>query len=87
MQQLDGAETHWHDARMHRSERVEAFIRVCVARIAAGEPLSDAEADGFCAILEANERSGHRLLGAMAGPDEAFDTVTGRCGHRPTFRD
>ena len=87
MEPLDDTGTHWHDAPMVRTERVEEFVRTCVARIAAGEPLSDAEADGFCAILEANERSGHRLLGATAGPDESLDTVTGRCGHRPTFRD
>ncbi len=87
MEPLDAADTPGHDAPIVRTERVEEFIRICVALIAAGESLSDAEADGFCAILEANERSGHRLLGAMAGPDEPFDTVTGRCGHRPTFRD
>jgi hypothetical protein len=66
---------------------IDGFGRDCVRRIAAGEYLSDAEARAFAALLEARERSGHRLLGAMAGPDESSDTVSGRCGLRPRFDD
>jgi hypothetical protein len=61
------------------------FSRRCCAVIAAGEQLSDKEFVAFRTLLEARERSEHRLLGAMAGPDASFDTVTGRCGHLPAF--
>jgi hypothetical protein len=66
---------------------ISEFSRRCCARIAAGEPLSPAVAAAFLVLLEARERSGHRLLGAMAGPDPSFDTVTGRCGLPPAFLD
>ena len=56
-------------------------------RISTGEPLSDAEAAAFCALLEARERTGPPLLGQYAGDDDAIDTVSGRCGVRPRFRD
>ena len=70
---------------MFRAEWFTEFDRACVARIAAGESLSDDEAYAFGALIEARERAGHRLLGAMAGPDAPFDTVSGRCGYRPPF--
>ncbi len=66
---------------------IDRFARECVRRIAAGDELSDSDARAFCVVLEARELSGHRLLGAMAGADGSLDTVSGRCGHRPTFRD
>jgi hypothetical protein len=61
----------------------EAFGRDCVQRIARGESLNDDAARAFSLLLDAKERSGHRLLGRMAGPDPSIDTVTGRCGHPP----
>lgn len=70
---------------MFRAEWFAEFDRACVARIAAGEALSDGEAYAFHCLVEARERAGHRLLGSMAGVDEPFDTVSGRCGHRPPF--
>lgn len=63
------------------------FSRRWCARIAAGEPLSDAEAAAFRALLDARERDGRRLLGDLAGPDASFDTVSGRCGVRPPLLD
>ena len=66
---------------------IDRFARDCVQRIARGEYLSDADARSFSTLLEARELSGHRLLGPLAGPDASFDTVSGRCGHRPPFRD
>lgn len=64
-------------------EPFEAFAACCARRIYAGEALTPLEAAAFSRYLEACERAGHRLLGAMAGPDEPTDTVTGRCGHAP----
>ena len=64
---------------------IAEFSRQCCARIAAGEKLSDQEFATFRALLEARENSDRRLLGAMAGTDSSFDTVTGRCGLRPGF--
>ena len=61
----------------------EAFAADCARRIYAGRALTPLEAAAFSRYLEARERAGHRLLGAMAGPDEPTDTVTGRCGHAP----
>ncbi|MEO9254857.1 MAG: hypothetical protein ABI305_04910 [Tepidiformaceae bacterium] len=69
------------------AELIDGFGRECVRRIAAGECLSDADARAFAMLLDARELSGHRLLGAMAGPDASFDTVSGRCGLRPRFDD
>ncbi|MEX0781175.1 MAG: hypothetical protein WD557_00885 [Dehalococcoidia bacterium] len=66
---------------------IAEFSRQCVARIAAGEQLSDQEFAAFRTLLQARENSDRRLLGAMAGPDASFDTVTGRCGLRPGFTD
>ncbi len=66
---------------------IDRFSSDCVRRIASGESLSDDEFRAFSAILAAREASGERLLGRYAGPDPALDTVTGRCGHKPTFRD
>jgi hypothetical protein len=66
---------------------IAEFSRQCCARIVAGEKLSDGEFAAFRTLLEARERSERRLLGALAGPDPAFDTVTGRCGLRPGFTD
>lgn len=65
----------------------EAFAARCVQQIWRGEPLSDADARAFSSYLDAREASGRRLLGRYAGPDECVDTVTGRCGMRPSFRD
>ena len=64
----------------------EQFGRDCVQAIWRGEPLSDTDRSAFSAYLEAREAAGRRLLGKYAGPDEAIDTVTGRCGIRPYFR-
>lgn len=64
---------------------MEAFARECVARVAAGEYLDDASAAAFASYLDARERAGRPVLGRFAGPDGSFDTVTGRCGHRPRF--
>jgi hypothetical protein len=68
-------------------ELIDRFSQDCVRRIAAGEALSDEDARAWSAILAAREASGQLLLGRYAGNDPAFDTVTGRCGHKPTFRD
>jgi hypothetical protein len=62
---------------------IERFAERCVAHVARGEKLSDADMRAFRAYLEARESSGRRLLGPMTGPDPSFDTVTGRCGHPP----
>lgn len=56
-------------------------------RISSGETLSDDDAAAFCALLEAREKSGRLLLGRYAGDDDDIDTVSGRCGLRPRFRD
>ena len=56
-------------------------------RISTGESLSDADAAAFCALLEARERTGRPLLGRFAGDDDDIDTISGRCGLRPRFRD
>ena len=64
---------------------IEAFVRECVARVAAGEQLGDAEAAAFRRYLDLREQCGPPLLGRFAGDDGSFDTVTGRCGHRPLF--
>jgi len=74
-----------HNHSMFPTQWFAEFDRHCVARIAVGEALSDGEAYAFRCLLEARERSGHHLLGSMAGPDASFDTVSGRCGHRPPF--
>jgi len=74
-----------HNHSMFPTQWFAEFDRTCVARIAAGEVLSNGDAYAFHCLLEARERAGHRLLGAMAGPDASFDTVSGRCGHRPPF--
>jgi hypothetical protein len=66
---------------------IAEFSRQCCARIAAGQPLTDEEFAAFRALLQARENSDRRLLGAMAGPDPSFDTVTGRCGLGPGFTD
>jgi hypothetical protein len=65
----------------------ERFTAECVQRIHDGECLSDDEATAFVAVLDARERAGRPVLGALAGPDGSFDTVSGRCGLRPRFRD
>ena len=64
-----------------------AFLANCVRRISAGEPLTDDEARAFSDYLDARERTGQRLLGSLAGEDPSIDTVSGRCGLRPPFRD
>lgn len=56
-------------------------------RIGAGEALDDDEAAAFCEMLDARERAGRPLLGRYAGEDESIDTVSGRCGLPPRFRD
>ena len=61
----------------------DQFGRDCAQKIAIGHSLSEADAMAFSTLLAARERSGHRLLGSMAGPDPDTDTVTGRCGHYP----
>ena len=66
---------------------IAEFSRQCCARIAAGEKLTDEEFAAFRTLLQARENSDRRLLGAMAGPDPSFDTVSGRCGLRPGFTD
>lgn len=66
---------------------ISEFSRDCCSRIATGHSLSAAELDAFRTLLAARELHGGRLLGPMAGPDPAFDTVSGRCGVRPAFRD
>jgi len=38
-------------------------------------------------LLEAREASGRRLLGRFASDEPSFDTISGRCGHRPLFLD
>ena len=68
-------------------ELFERFTAECVQRISAGECLSDEQAKAFVAILDARERAGRPVLGRLAGPDGSFDTVSGRCGLRPRFRD
>jgi hypothetical protein len=75
------------DNRGVLAELIDEFGRECVRRIAAGDCLSDSEARAFAALLEARERSGRRLLGAMAGPDASIDTVSGRCGLPPRFQE
>lgn len=65
----------------------ERFAAECVRQIAAGEGLDDERARLFLAYLAAREASGRRLLGARAGGDPSFDTVSGRCGIRPAFAD
>jgi hypothetical protein len=69
------------------AELIDRFGRECVAKIWAGEALNEEEARAFGVLLEARELSGQRLLGRYAGPDPSIDTVTGRCGIRPVFRD
>ena len=71
---------------MYRS-LFETFAARCVERIWHGEPLGEAERRAFSAYLDAREASGRRLLGRFAGSDEPLDTVSGRCGARPLFRD
>ena len=61
----------------------DQFGRDCAQKIAIGHSLSEADAMAFSTLLAARERSGHRLLGTMAGLDPDTDTVTGRCGHYP----
>lgn len=65
----------------------ERFAAECVRQIAAGEGLDDESARLFRAYLAAREVSGRRLLGERAGDDPPFDTVSGRCGLRPSFAD
>lgn len=63
----------------------EAFAHECSQKVWRGDLLSAAEYSAFATFLAARELGGRRLLGAMAGPDRCFDTVSGRCGHRPRF--
>ena len=65
----------------------EGFAAQCVIRIWHGELLPDGEFSAFRSYLDAREASGRRLLGRYAGPDACIDTVSGRCGVRPFFRD
>ena len=83
---IDTRQQAIHNSPVYR-HFIDRFARDCVQRIARGEYLSDADACAFRTVLEARELSGHRLLGPLAGPDASFDTVSGRCGHRPVFRD
>lgn len=66
-------------------EMIEEFVRDCVARVAAGDQLDDDAAAAFRRYLDFRERCGPPLLGRFASGDGSFDTVTGRCGHRPLF--
>ena len=61
-------------------ELLAKFSADCCAKLWRGEELSNDEFDAFAALLEAREINGHRWLGEMAGEDESFDTVSGRCG-------
>ena len=63
----------------------EAFGAQCVTRIWNGVALSARDREYLTIILDAREASGQRLLGTLAGPDPCIDTVTGRCGHSPTY--
>jgi hypothetical protein len=63
----------------------EQFAADCVGAIWRGDALDADEQRAFRAYLDAREASGRRLLGAHAGPDPSIDTVTGRCGIRPSF--
>ena len=63
----------------------EAFSRECCLRITRGEPLHPRDARAFALLLDLREAAGHRLLGARAGDDPSFDTVSGRCGVQPAF--
>lgn len=70
------------------SEPPATVLADWLRRISTGESLSDDDAATFCALLEARERTGRPLLGRYAGDDDDdIDTVSGRCGLRPRFRD
>ncbi|HKS91416.1 MAG TPA: hypothetical protein VJQ83_05760 [Tepidiformaceae bacterium] len=69
------------------SEPPATVLADWLRRISTGESLSDDDAATFCALLEARERRGRPLLGRYAGDDDDIDTVSGRCGLRPRFRD